>query len=134
MRLTTEAVANIFKDCLFRDGESTENHVPAEGIVTNVGFHPERLQSHASEVRELLMELPEAFRESRGGGWTFLNAACDKHGVQWGEHRNMEQLFLLGIGLGLVRECMPGMRAILPGGMPYYVILDGADTPQGDAS
>jgi len=47
----------------------------------------------------------------------------DKHGVQWGEHRNIEQLVVLGIAAKMVKYCMPrDMWGILPGGMPYIAI------------
>lgn len=122
--LTAERVNEIFLDCLFRDGENTSNHVMAEGIVTNVGFHPDRLNSHKDEVVAMLDELPDEFKKSGGGGWSFLNACDDKHGNQWtGLHQTMEQLFLLGIALGKVKCQLPReMWSVLPGGMPYYVI------------
>mgnify|MGYP001566155891 FL=1 len=122
--LNPERVDAIFMDCLFREGEDTSKYVKAEGIVRNVGFHPERLENHKAEIVALLDELPEQFKESSGGGWSFLNACMDKHGNQWtGLHRTMEQLFQLGIGIGKVKGLMPReMWGALPGGMPYYVI------------
>ncbi len=123
--LNAERVNAIFMDCLFRDGEDTSKHVKAEGIVRNVGFHPERLESHRAEVEAMLNELPEQFHKKSGGGWSFLNACNDKHGNQWtGLHQRMEQLFQLGIGIGTVQCQMPReMWPVLPGGMPYYVII-----------
>ena len=46
----------------------------------------------------------------------------DEH--QWtGEHRVMEQLFVLGIGIGHVRYCFPrDMWKSLPGSMPYMIV------------
>ena len=122
--LDPERVNAVFVDCLFRDGEDSSKHINAEGIVRNVGFHHERLESHKAEIVAMLDELPEQFKESSGGGWSFLNACMDKHGNQWtGLHQTMEQLFQLGIGIGKVKSLMPReMWSILPGGMPYYVI------------
>jgi hypothetical protein len=121
--LNAEHVNAVFMDCLFRDGEDASKHVKAEGIVRNVGFHPERLESHKAEIVAMLDELPEQFHEKSGGGWSFLNACMDKHGNHWGEHINMEQLFQLGIGIGKVKSLMPReMWRALPGGMPYYVV------------
>ncbi len=122
--LDPERVNAIFIDCLFRDGEDTSNHIKAEGIVSNVGFHPERLQSHRAEIEAMLDELPDKFKKSGGGGWSFLNACNDKHGNLWtGLHLRMEQLFLLGIGIGKVQYQMPReMWSVLPGGMPYVVV------------
>lgn len=115
-------IDKILKDCLFRDGEDQSTAVIAKGIVTNFGFHPKRLKAHHAEIVEELSSLPREFYTNGGGGWSFLNMCNDNNGVQWGEHRNMEQLVCLGIGLELVKELMPGMRDVLPGGVPYYVV------------
>ena len=118
-------VNEIFMDCLLRkDEEDTGNYVEVEGIMNNVRFHPDRLESHKSEIKAILDELPEQFRESGGGGWSFLSACYDKHGNQWtGLHSIIEQLFLLGIGIDKVKCLFPReMWSALPGGMPYYSI------------
>ena len=124
--LGTERVEKVFLTCLFKDGEDTTSHVMAPGITTNVGFHPGRLKEHEEEIVEMLGELPDEFKESGGGGMSFLNACIDKYGRQWTSfHRTMEQLFLLGTGLGKVELCLPReMWGALPGGMPYYTIKD----------
>ena len=122
--LNPAQVNAVFMDCLFKDGEDTSKHVKAEGITTTVGFHPERLESHKAEIEAMLDELPNEFKKSGGGGWSFLNACNDKHGNQWtGFHQRMEQLFQLGIGIGKVQSQLPReMWLALPGGMPYYII------------
>ena len=122
--LNPEKVNAIFLDCLFRDGEDTTNHVAVEGVVRNIGFHPERLESHRAEIETMLAELPDEFKEDGGGGMSFLQACNDKHGNQWtGFHQRMEQLFQLGGGIGKVKSLVPReMWPSLPGGMPYYVI------------
>ncbi|MFH1955712.1 MAG: hypothetical protein ABIJ36_02250 [Patescibacteria group bacterium] len=122
--LNAERVHDIFVDCLFRDGEDTSNHIKAEGIVKNVGFHPERLQNHKDEIVAMLNELPEQFHESGGGGMSFLNACNDKYGNQWTDlHQNMERLFQLGIGIGKVKLLLPReIWNVLPDGVPYYSI------------
>ncbi len=120
-------VEEIFLDCLFKEGEDTSNHVPAEGITMMVGFHPERLESHREEIKALLAELPDEFKSSErggGGGWSFLNACMDRHGQQWtGLHKIMEQLVTLGVALGLVDYTLPrDMWGVMPGGVPYFVV------------
>lgn len=129
--LTSERVEKIFMDCLFKneeviDGKPIFEPVKAEGIMTNIGFHPERLQSHKEEIIEMLNELPENFHVKTGGGWSFLFACNDKHGELWtGLHERMEQLFQLGIGIGKVSYLMPRhMWEVLPGKMPYFVISE----------
>lgn len=126
--LNAERVNAVFCDCVFQDGEDTKVHIQAEGITGKVGFHPRRLESHRAEIETMLDELPENFRQSGGGGWTFLNACNDRHGNQWtGLHLRMEQLFQLGIGIGKVQSCLPReLWSALPGGMPYYIIMDEA--------
>mgnify|MGYP000963997481 CR=1 FL=1 len=125
--LDPSIVERIFLDCLFQDGEDTADHIAVEGIVHNIGFHPGRLESHRDEVVALLGELPTEFMSAErggGGGWSFLNACNDRHGNLWtGMHLVMEQLFSLGIALGLAEYQLPReMWPVLPGGMPYIVI------------
>lgn len=123
-KLTSKRVESIFMDCLFKDGEDNNDHVEAQGIMTKVGFHPNRLASHVTEIVEMLNELPDEFKQSSGGGWSFLNACNDRHGNQWtGFHRTMEQLVLLGIASKKVKFQLPReVWSALPGGMPYLVI------------
>ena len=127
-RLEAERVKEVFIACLFRDeaeaGFYELSRVTAEGITMVAGFHPERLSEHLDEIRSMLNELPEKFREGSGGGWSFLSACRDRHGRLWtGLHQRMEQLFLLGLATGMVRTVLPrDLWRSLPGGMPYYVI------------
>ena len=125
-RLDPERVDAIFIDCMFRKDEDTSKHIKAEGITITVGFHPERLENHRVEIEAMLDELPKEFKESSGGGWSFLNACDDKHGNQWTDrHQQMERPFQLGIGIGKVSSLLPREAwSSLPGGMPYYVITD----------
>ncbi len=127
VELRADKVTAVFEDCLFKDGEDTSQHVKAEGIIITVGFHPDRLKQHESEIVALLAELPNEFQESGGGGMSFLQACVDRHGNLWtGLHQVMEQLFLLGIASGKVVCPMPrNMWSALPGGMPYYMVKRG---------
>ena len=124
MKLNAKRVEEVFLDCLFRDVEDTSEYIEASGITCRVGFNPQRLEGYREEIKEMLGELPETFKRSVGGGWSFLQACDDRHGEQWTSfHLRMEQLFLLGIGIGLVKEALPrDMWKVLPGGMPYYII------------
>jgi len=121
-------VDNIFRDSLFTGEEiGTDNTPPegavlVEGIVSNFGFHPERLVTHKDEIADLIALMPENFHQNSGGGWSFLNLCMDKDGNQWGEHRNMEQLVTLAIATNQGKYVMPReMWSVLPGGMPYIV-------------
>lgn len=131
LELTTGNVNKTFMNCLFEDEEIKGKddkdiiYVPVKGIMTNIGFHPERLESHREEVKELLSQLPEPFFKSKGGGWSFLNMPMNNKNEQWGEQRNAEQLLLLGMGLGLAEIQLPReLWSTLPGGVPYLCIND----------
>lgn len=123
-------VDEIFVDCLYREEEMTDlvdGEVPVgavivEGITNRFGFNPDRLHRYKEEIREILNMMPDEFHtgEGKGGGMSFLNLCMTKDGHQWGEHRNMEQLICLAIGLDMGKYCMPRMMwGMFPGGMPY---------------
>lgn len=119
--LTAKNVETIFLDCLFRDGEDTSTAKIVDGVVSKFGFHPARVETHKSEIAELLDGLPDEFRADKGGGWSFLNACVTKNGDQWGEHRNIEQLLALGIASDQAKILMPReLWGMMPGGMPYF--------------
>lgn len=122
--LSAERVEAVFVDCLYKDGEDTSDHIPAEGIVSTAGFKPSKIEQYRDEIHNMLGELPDNFRSSGGGGWSFLNACMDKHGYQWtGLHRTMEHLVQLGIATGEVEYLLPReMWSALPGGMPYFAV------------
>jgi predicted nucleic acid binding AN1-type Zn finger protein len=72
----------------------------------------------------MLNQLPDNFKEETGGGCSFLNACNNNKDEQWtGEHRRMEQLFTMGLGIGKVSCPLPKeMWQLVSGGMPYYMI------------
>ncbi len=125
MKLTSENVDTVFRDSLFKNDENTDNYVKGVGIKSDIGFHPDRLESHRDDVKTMLACLPDAFMRTAGGGMSFLNACNDRDGVQWtGMHQHMEQLFQLGDALGLSKYPMPKEAwHVLPGGMPYILVL-----------
>jgi hypothetical protein len=128
--LTAENVKMVVMDVLFRDDEvqdgsprNLDDLVMVEGLVNKFGLHKGRLESHRQDVADMLRGLPDGFRKSGGGGMSFLDACVDREGVQWGEHRDIDSLFVLGMGLGLAKYCAPReMWKVLPGGVPYMVV------------
>ena len=133
MRLSAARIDAIFCDCLFTDAEmaSRESPVPAgtvlvEGISHQFGFHPERLASHRAAVAAMLDELPASFhyRDGAGVGDLFLHACMTQDGEQWtGEHRVVEALFVLGLGLGLAVYVLPRLLwSAMPGGLPILLV------------
>lgn len=134
MELTSDNVEKLFFASLFTDEEvkafpsepKTEEEIaalggiPVRGIMVNIAFHKERLESHRKEVHSMLSELPDKYAH----GWTFLNMCEKKDGSQWtGLHQRMEQLVMLGVGLGYAKfPLSSSIWFMLPGGMPYVTI------------
>ena len=89
-------------------------------------FDEKALDTHKDEIIEMLMELPDEFKASGGGGWSFLNMCLDRNGTQWADlHVTMEKLLLLGIGIKKAKYLMPRpFWKTFPGKMPYFIILD----------
>jgi hypothetical protein len=128
MELTSRNVQDIFMKCLFLDreiqGKKLEEikHVKAEGVISIVGFHPERLECHRQQVKEMLSQLPKEFSEKKLGD-SFVNMPFTKDGHPWGSQTNAEQLMQLGIGLKMVEVPIPRTSwKALPGGVPYLIV------------
>lgn len=131
--IDAEVVQNMFKDCLYKDeeiaglpnGEAPKGCVMVNGITSKFGLHPKRLESYRSVIEDYLSQLPEQFRKSAGGGWSFLQACNTKDDEQWtGMHERMENLFVLGLAIGKVNYCTDKREIwqAFPGGMPYFII------------
>jgi hypothetical protein len=119
--LTAEAVREVFRACLVDPG--TEDAIQVDGIVHKVMLSKPKLTECKEQIEALLAELPDQFQEGGGGGWSFLNACLDRHDVQWGEHVDMERLFMLGMGIDKVVCQLPReLWVALPGGVPYYMV------------
>lgn len=120
-KLTAKAVHDIMMDC-FADGSES---IDVDGIVCRFSFSKAKLEEHRAEIYTLLLELPDDFMSSKGGGTSFLMACHDKHGNHWGEHRDMEALICLGIGIDKASFLMSReMWKLMPGGMPYLFVKD----------
>lgn len=123
MKLTSDKVREIFIDCLFRENENHDDYISVKGMTMNVGLHPGRVEQHKDEIEELLAGLHPNFRKDVGGGWSFLKWCTDKEGRQWGEHRNGEELMILGMAIKKVDYLFPReMWHNLPGAVPYLII------------
>jgi hypothetical protein len=124
MKLSEDQVHKIFLDCLFSSSEPKENFVRGNGVVLHIGFNPERLKSNEAEIIEMLDQLPDDFKNDKGGGMSFLNLCNDRDGDQWASvHRSMDELITLGNAIGKVEFPFPReVWYTLPGGLPYVVI------------
>lgn len=122
--LTAEHVESVFLDCLFKDISDIGPMVRVEGIVQTVALDHERTEAHRQEIHDMLAELPDKFKTSAGGGYSFLGASVDRHGNLWtGMHQRMEQLFILGIAIGEVEYCLPrDLWTVFPSNIPYLKV------------
>jgi hypothetical protein len=116
-----------FPGVLYRDdeiqeeGKPPEGAVVVEGIVRTFAFHPDRLEQSRPEVENIIREVVcDPFLKGIGGGCSTLTLCEDRSGQQWAEHRTIEELCCLAIGLKLAGWCAPReLWKVLPGGMPY---------------
>ena len=131
MKLTTENVETVLVDCLFKDGEDTSKAVIGVGVVNHFGFHPERLEFHRQDIKEMLECLPDEFRADKGGGWSFLNGCMTREGEQWGEQMAVDKLMILGLATKQVSFMLPReMWNILPGSVPYFATFPAQHQPE----
>jgi hypothetical protein len=120
-----EEVNRVFVECIASEEDSSDETLTLQVIVHTFRFHRGRLESKRPLISGWLALLPTQFQQTGGGGWSFLNACNQRDGTQWtGLHLRMEQLFAMGLALGLVKECMPReLWSVLPGEMPYYMVV-----------
>lgn len=122
MELTAENVDTLMRETLAERADSPGT-VLGEGVRGKAAFDAARIEARRTDVRTMLDQLPAEFGEKTGGGWPFLNACVRRDGTQWGEHRSIDHLVMMGSALGLVSFVMPReMWPALAGGMPYFVI------------
>lgn len=122
-QLSTDAVEEVFLSCMSSEHATGQNET-VQGVVHKFSMDPEKVREHSEQIHGWLDQLPEAFHEGTGDGWSFLNACYDRDGRQWtGLHLQMEKLFVLGQILGRVTYPLPRtLWNVLPGGMPYVMI------------
>lgn len=135
MKLTSENVRTVMLDCLFtpEELEGAKNlsekepeaiakaldAIVVKGVVRRFGLHKGRVMKHRAEIEEMLRQLPKDFHE----GMSFLKAPFDYMDNQWGEQRSAEDLLVLGMAIGNVKQLNPdAMTSVLPGGVPYYQV------------
>ena len=123
MELTAKNVESVFSKCLAKTENEPEG-IQVEGVEHDFVFSKSEIEKEKNKIAEMLMCLPNEFMQDQGGGYSFLKACYDKNGNQWGDHLQIEKLFALGIAAEKVKCLLPReMWGVLPGGMPYYVVL-----------
>lgn len=122
--LTSENVHNVFMMCLFKEDENNDNHILVEGVQLKVGFNPDRLQQNSDFINEMAECLPNDFKKSGGGGWSFLNMCNDNRDNQWTDfHQTMDEFLCLCLATKKMSYLLPRETwKFLPGQMPYVVV------------
>ena len=129
--IRTYELKEIFMDCLFNEDELV-NGVPTiepvyvNGVLHNIGFHPDRLESHRNDIQTMVDQLGDSFTV----GDSFLNMCIDKNGNHWGEHISSEQLLTLSLGLQIIEYVVDPEQAkeIMPSSMPLIRRKDNSST------
>ncbi len=122
MKLTSENVEAIFKDCLAESaGKATQI---ISGVIIRAGFNRDKVTANRDNILSMLSYLPKEFHALKGGGWTFLNLCVDADGQQWTDlHQKCDMLICLGIAIGAVKFLLAReFWQCFPGGMPYVVV------------
>lgn len=118
---------DVMRHCLYKEGEDASNGKEIKGVINGYLLNPDRVKEKKPQIDAMLVQLPDEFMKSKGGGWSFLQACETRDGELWGQHVDIEALVVLGIAAGSVEYLAPReMWGSLPGGMPYFaVLLDG---------
>lgn len=125
-KLISERVDQLLNLC-FVSNEPTEGTIAVLDSVTAPCYMDSALiAEHKAEIDAMLMQLPDNFMASKGGGYSFIAAAYTNTGEQWtGLQANVAALFVLGLATGKVKLLLPrDMWDLLPGNVPYYIVLD----------
>ena len=124
IELTPDNVNSIFDECKCIPDKLGSRAF--EGVMNTHVYDTDKISENREQIKSLLMQLPDDFMKSKGGGWSFLNMCVRKDGLQWtGFHAIVEKLMTLGMAAGYVYFLLPkNLWHILPGQMPYIVIND----------
>jgi hypothetical protein len=114
-----ERVERIFQECLTGD-----NIITIEGFRNNFDLNRDVLNSYWNDITEMLNNLPDQFKATGGKGGSLMAGCEDKNGNLWTSNQEqIEQLFLLGMGIAVVQYLFPReWWSGLPGGLPFYII------------
>lgn len=97
------------------------NIVKVDGVRSTFYLYRDKLNEQRVDVQSMLSQLPPSFLAR---GEFFTHACNNATGEQWGEHIDMEMLFVLAEGLGVAtKERFPvDISAFL--GVPYLFKVD----------
>jgi hypothetical protein len=125
MELNAQQVLDTFSHCLFKDGEVRAEIIEVHAVRHRIGFHAGRVKEKEILITGMLDELPDEFKNDKGGGWSFLNACNDRHGRQWADMQDaVDKLICLGLAIKKVEFLLPREDwKSFHGGMPYLRVL-----------
>lgn len=113
MKLTSEKLDEIRVDCMFKNKDEIDPNAPAirvDGPIHSVILLASGLEKHHEEIHEMLLELPDSYRQGYGGGSSLIEAFHDRHGNVWAPHiMYIEELILIGIASGWMKELYFGV-------------------------
>lgn len=126
--LTAPLVTQLLASCMYAEKPDPipDDTVIVQGVMLRIGLDPKKLEEAKPKILELLQELPPSFFNTETGD-SFLNMCMDRHGSQWGEHINMDELLVLGLAAGYIRMLPRQMWAACPGGLPLLMIFTAGD-------
>lgn len=107
-----------------KEVDGRELTVPTDAIVVfgihrNFGFHPEKVENHADDIRSLVERIPsDKFFDEEGGGYSFLELAETRDGELWAQHQIVEAFCAVSIAARYARWLSIPVN-VLPGGVPY---------------
>lgn len=124
MELTAENVERIYSKCV-ASNPTSKDVIKVCGIKNTDIYSSKELEKYKEDIKVMLNQLPDNFKKSIGGGWSFLNMCMRKDDYQWtGLHRTMEKLVTMAIAIKAAEFILPQkMWGILPAGMPYIAIF-----------
>ena len=116
-------VEKLFAFCILKKEEDDLSCViTINGVFSKNNFNKNRLSQSHKEIENILLRLPNEFKESVGGGWCFSNLSMDQDGNMWtNSTEHLDQLVQLGIGIQKI-ECLIPKRH--KDDIPYYTIID----------
>lgn len=122
--IPSSRVHELFKKSLFNEvelinGKPSLKPVVAEGVLINVGFHPERIENAREEISMMIDSLNPDIDTDKG--ILFFHICRDRNGNRWTDsYQICEELVLMGIALGILEYSLPrDFWSFFPGSVPF---------------
>lgn len=122
-KLHHNAVIKAFVECAIPNGKRVKkDSIIVDGVSGPQAFRKDILETHRTNVKMMLAELPPKYFTS--GGATFNDLWDHSDGTRWtGTLSVMDMLLMLGLALGYVQYILPrDLWVTLPGRLPWLSI------------